>query len=183
MVSKCGHGRTNNGCIDCTIGFADNILETLKVVGELKSIAPDLISDIESCLKTLHIGGEADEYVEDESPSDECLTLAVFNPEQQIDSEMLPNRISSNALVPHHNPGDEPSSQLVNSSEIISLLQPVMQNRMKWSHEEQILLVRGVNREGRSWERIRSLYPQLAKFSGVQLKDKYRLLEKKAPYN
>ena len=48
--------------------------------------------------------------------------------------------------------------------------------RKRWTQEQANTLIEAYARLGSKWEVIRSAYPNLWEFSGVQLKDKYRHL-------
>jgi len=47
---------------------------------------------------------------------------------------------------------------------------------MRWSDDEVATLLEAYSRHGPRWERIRSFYPNLSRFTGQQLKDKHRTL-------
>ena len=57
----------------------------------------------------------------------------------------------------------------------ISVTRPLTRN-MRWTDEEVAMLAEGYARCGPRWETIRGYYPNLARFTGQQLKDKYRTL-------
>ena len=100
-------------------------------------------------------------------------------PRRSEQSVSPPPRRSENSISP--NRAEQSASPPPRALVVLSEQFPGMNYRPRasWTSDEMDELRDAVSQQGFSWERIRSRHPALRKYTGTQLKDKYRSMSNK----
>ena len=170
---ECRHGIVG-GCYDCLLVF---LHEAIRVLNDSDaahlSMKPGLAAQLKRFMKhgveeigRIHIS--EGQFIEDDEYEDAI--------EEPAAKRLHPTVVAGSGFGSRNSaiPSVAPLITEGSSNSINSIIQPFLPKRLKWTDIQKEILKNAYDKYPNQWEVIRTNFPELNEFTGVQIKDKYR---------